>query len=163
MADHLMHAPHHRFGIVLILGCVAIGCDWPWHHDMVDQPSRPAAAGPRSPAPGAVTIDGEVSIDRDTDGRSSPLVQARAAPAGRALYAIYCVPCHGTDGTGQDGPVAKYFPRVGDLMNDSVQTHTDGWLYTTITVGTQTMPAFGYELAPDERWQIVAFLRTLGH
>jgi hypothetical protein len=25
------------------------------------------------------------------------------------------------------------------------------------------MPAFGYELAPAERWQIVEFLRTLGH
>ena len=75
---------------------------------------------------------------------------------------MYCNPCHGPTGSGFDSPVGKYFPRVADLSSMDVQRHGDGWVYATITNGTDLMPAYRHELDPRERWEVVAFIRTLG-
>src|SRR5206468_3230399 len=92
----------------------------------------------------------------------NPLRDSEVAPrAGVELYRSYCVPCHGANGSGVDGPIAGYFPRVGDLRSSDVQRHGDGWLYAMITNGTDLMPAYGHELEPRERWAVVAFVRTL--
>jgi mono/diheme cytochrome c family protein len=139
------------------------GCDWPWLHDMAQQPSPATVQGPRSHVDGAVPL-AERGPTNPADGErvANPLASDGAAIAnGGALYAEYCTPCHGTRGAGTDGAVAKYFPRVGDLRSPAVQQHGDGWFYAVITAGTATMPPFGHELDPYERWQIVRFVRTL--
>jgi len=130
---------------------------------MADQPSPPASAGPRAPAQGSIALEQQGPFDRRlADSIANPLPSPQShVPVGRALYGIYCVPCHGSTGAGVDGPVARYFPRVGDLRASDVQRHGDGWLYAVITSGTDLMPASGHELDPQERWAIVAFVRTL--
>jgi mono/diheme cytochrome c family protein len=152
-----------RLAIVTLLAAAASsGCDWPWRHDMTDQPSPPAFHGPRSPAAGSLPVAARAPFDRETGERvANPLPAGTPVATGRAIYAMYCVPCHGFSGSGQDGPVAKFFPRVGDLAAPDVQRHGDGWLYATITNGTDTMPSYGHELDPIERWQVVQFVRTL--
>ena len=154
-----------RFVAVAALAVLTqIACDWPWRHDMADQPSRTAAAGPRSPAAGSVSIHGALRIrpevaERQLDG-GTPSQSARGS--GSMLYATYCGPCHGPSGRG-DGPVAREFaPPMGDLSSPDVQRHDDGWIYAVITNGTEHMPPSAYELEPSERWQIVRFVRTLG-
>lgn len=145
--------------------CIACtGCDWPWRHDMADQPSPSAAQGPRLPDRSTFPIAARGPRDRDLgEAVVSPLSADRAnVENGRRLYAIYCLPCHGTSGSGRDGPVAKYFPRIGDLASADIQRHGDGWLFATITTGHQAMPAYSHELDVNERWQIVGFVRTLG-
>jgi mono/diheme cytochrome c family protein len=122
---------------------------------MADQPSPPAAAGPRSPAAGSIPIEASGPVDRTTaDAVTNPLPTDDAVMKGEALYRIYCVPCH-------EGPVAPYFPKMPSLADPSLQSHGDGWWYATITNGTSLMPAYGHELDPDERWAIVRFARTL--
>jgi len=137
---------------VLIVACAAsTACDWPWRDDMVNQPSRPAAAGPRTPAAGAIAMEAS-PLEREASGRQPE--RDASAERGRALYQKYCFACHG-------GAVEQYFPPMPQLSSPEVQQHDDGWLYMTITRGTALMPSYGHELAPRERWEIVRFLRTM--
>jgi mono/diheme cytochrome c family protein len=140
--------------VALLICAMSAGCDWPWRHDMADQPSPSAAAGPRSPAIGSVPRETGGPFDR-VEGELVPNPLAVDVPVanGQALYEKYCVPCH-------DGPVGKHFPRMPLLSSPEVQRHGDGWLYATITNGTPLMPPYGHELDPSERWQIVRFLRS---
>lgn len=161
--------PRRVIVIVAVVGLVCGGCGqdpWPWHHEMQRQPSLDTSVSPREPPARALTTTGEVLLDRDSAERllRNPL-GASAAAQGRALYTMYCTPCHGISGTG-DGPVPRHFAidanvRVADLTSDAVQRHADGWLYATITDGTAHMPALRFEITPDERWKIVAFVREL--
>jgi S-disulfanyl-L-cysteine oxidoreductase SoxD len=161
MADRLTR--RHYGAAALVAAALCTGCDWPWRHDMADQPSPPAAAGPRSPVSGSRPVGSEGPLDRRlSESIVNPLPGGQSDIAtGRALYAMYCVPCHGPSGSGVNASVAKYFPRVGDLTSSELQQHGDGWLYATITTGTDLMPAYGHELDPQERWSVVEFVRTL--
>jgi mono/diheme cytochrome c family protein len=145
------------------LACTALACDWPWLHDMANQPSRPAGAGPRSPAPGAMPIDAEPVLTREAaESRlRNPIAASAPVDRGRRLYSVYCAPCHGMSGKG-DGAVAQRFaPAMGDLTGDNVQDRGDGWIYGTIADGTDTMPRYAHELDAAERWEIVHFVRTM--
>jgi mono/diheme cytochrome c family protein len=150
--------------LVITLVITQAACDWPWRHDMADQPSRPAAAGPRLPSTGTVPTNGEVPLDAASAERvlRNPLPADAPLDAGRKLYDVYCAPCHGHSGAG-DGPVARYFSiAMGNLTSGDVQQHPDGWFYSIITNGTDHMPRSSYELDPFERWQVVHFVRALG-
>jgi len=143
--------------------CASGGCDWPWKHDMVDQRSLQTATSPRPPIAGTVPLQGELPITRDRAERElqNPIPGKGANGTGHTLYNEYCSPCHGMSGIG-NGAVTKYFVPPGDLTSAAVQGHSDGWIYATITNGTEHMPRQGTELTPDERWQIVNFVRTFG-
>jgi mono/diheme cytochrome c family protein len=132
-------------------------------HDMANQPSPAVGQGPRPAAVGSIPTAEGGPLDRDAGEQVTNPVAANASAVanGRALYSIYCTPCHGASGSGRDAAVAKFFPRVGDLTSADVQQHGDGWIYATIAAGTQAMPAYGHELSSAERWQVVAFVRTL--
>jgi S-disulfanyl-L-cysteine oxidoreductase SoxD len=143
--------------IAALASCLALAaCDWPWRHDMADQPSPSAAAGPRSSAPQSVPAAAQGPFDRVAgEAVPNPLAADAGPETGKALYEKYCLPCH-------DGPVGRDFPRMPRLGSPDVQRHGDGWIYATITNGTTLMPAYGHELDPAERWQIVRFVRRMG-
>ena len=144
-----------RTAAVLLACAMAAGCSWPWRHDMADQPSPAAAFGPRSPAVGSIPREARCPFDRVAgESVSNPLPSDGRVTTGQALYHAYCVPCH-------DGPVAQYFPKMPALGAPDVQRHGDGWWYATITNGTPLMPAYGHELDPAERWEIVRFVRRI--
>ena len=139
-------------------------CDWPWRHDMADQPSRSASAGARPPGEAAVSIAAAPAPVPDVAESQlhNPIASDAPTEPGRRLYTVYCEPCHGTTGRG-NGPIARYFqPPIRDLTTTDVQRHSDGWLYAVITRGTEHMPRSAYELRPIDRWQTVHFLRTFG-
>jgi S-disulfanyl-L-cysteine oxidoreductase SoxD len=149
--------------VAAICMCAAVGCDWPWKHDMVDQQSLQTATSPRPPAAGTVPLGGELPIDRNVAERAlhNPIAGTGPTATGRALYGSYCSPCHGVSGIG-NGPVARFFVPPGDLTSIAVQQHSDGWIYATITNGTARMPRQGTELSPHERWEIVNVVRSFG-
>jgi mono/diheme cytochrome c family protein len=160
-----MHGTSRAFAAaVLAAACIPfVACDWPWLHDMANQPSPAAGQGPRPPAGRALPLAEQGPTDRVAGEAIASPVPADPATieSGRALYGIYCGPCHGVSGSAIDAAVAKYFPRVGDLRSADVQQHGDGWFYAVISFGTADMPPSGHELDPHERWQIVQFVRTL--
>jgi mono/diheme cytochrome c family protein len=98
---------------------------------------------------------------------------------GHALYEYYCAHCHGAKGRG-DGYNADFMdPRPRDLT-DQVETEmadlTNEQIYDTFTRVVKeesdvtnpdedfipgSMPTFKYTLSDEERWALVAYVRTL--
>jgi mono/diheme cytochrome c family protein len=82
--------------------------------------------------------------------------------AGRKIYMQRCAKCHGEAGKG-DGPDAvelKLHP--AKFTGSSIHDESDGALYWKISVGKKGMPDFGKRLSPNDRWNVINFLRTLG-
>ena len=82
--------------------------------------------------------------------------------AGQATYGARCVGCHGAAGKG-GVPPATNRPAPSDLTRADLRTHTDGEIYWVIANGIPEsgMPAFA-ALSETERWQLVAWVRSLG-
>lgn len=153
--------------VTLLAGCLAATCagaacgDWPWRHDMVNQPSRSISSSSRAPAAGTMPVSGGTVGAREANEQelTNPIAPTVSGETGRTLYGVYCVPCHGPAGGG-DGAVAKYFGQMRSLSDPEVQQHTDEWLFGTITNGTDRMPRYSHEITVAERWLIVRFVRS---
>ena len=50
---------------------------------------------------------------------------------------------------------------VANLQDDRIRAMPDGQLFSTITNGKNTMGAYGPQIALDDRWAIVAYIRAL--
>lgn len=100
-----------------------------------------------------------------SDGNANPIPpNAGSIAAGKAVYEVHCVPCHGETGKG-DGPLGVVLnPRPADLSLHAVPgVHTDAQLYEWITNGFpgSAMPAWKSKLSDTDRWNLVNFIRTL--
>jgi len=95
-------------------------------------------------------------------------VHWRALSVRGDLAAPTCNTCHGKTGQG-DGPIAvAYKPRPRNLTDRThMSKRTDYDLYNVISQGgpavdrAVTMPAWGAVLAPQEMWDLVAYIRQL--
>jgi mono/diheme cytochrome c family protein len=76
---------------------------------------------------------------------------------GEQIYLKNCQSCHGQ--MGKDN-WAKLTPPPGDLAKEKAQKQTDGELFYRITAGKIPMPEFRNILTEDERWWVVAYIRT---
>jgi mono/diheme cytochrome c family protein len=86
---------------------------------------------------------------------------------GGERYGIYCAVCHGhaADGAGITG---KYgIAAIANLMLPSFSDpkdatyRTDGDIFHTISYGKGQMGGYGGMIPVDDRWAIIAYLRTL--
>jgi mono/diheme cytochrome c family protein len=87
---------------------------------------------------------------------------------GRERYEIFCAPCHGYSGHG-DGMVNERAMALAEgtwipptnLHDQIVRERPVGHLYNSIAEGIRRMPAYGPQIATEDRWAIVAYLRAL--
>ncbi len=87
---------------------------------------------------------------------------------GEVLFAQYCAICHGDGGLGNgplagppfgtDGPFGMVLPVGGP--QSMAKLFSDGHIYTTISIGRGRMPNYK-RIPPNERWDLVNFLRDL--
>ncbi len=98
----------------------------------------------------------------------SPLAfTARTVAAGAALYPAQCAACHGAEGHG-DGPLAPGL-RVppSPLTGFHLLERSDGEMFWLLGHGVPdgqgglAMPGFRRRLTADQRWQLIAYVRTL--
>ncbi len=116
----------------------------------------------------AVPVDGGESLYRLAIPSSirAPfdLNRPEAVAAGRLGYGYYCIQCHGSvyDGLGTVGQ--SFVPLPGDLRSEKVQTMPAGQLFHEISFGIPggRQPALASTISVQERWQIIAFLKSLG-
>jgi cytochrome c len=90
-----------------------------------------------------------------------------AVARGKARYSIYCAPCHDGTGNGQ-GLVKKRAIASGatafvppTFHQDRIRHMPDGQLFATITNGKNNMPPYAMQIAVNDRWAIVAYVRAL--
>jgi putative copper resistance protein D len=87
---------------------------------------------------------------------------AASVARGAAVYAENCTLCHGATGHG-DGPAAGSLPiRPADLTEPHLFAHSPGDLFWWISHGIDqgVMPAFAGILKPDQRWDVINFIRA---
>ncbi len=92
------------------------------------------------------------------------LTLAPAVAAGQKGYQYYCIQCHGRhyDGLGTVGQ--SFAPLPGDLRSPKVQSMPVGQMFSEISYGIPggRQPALASTISPEERWQVIAFLKSLG-
>jgi mono/diheme cytochrome c family protein len=101
---------------------------------------------------------GDVYGDGFPEGVS---VDDRLLTRGQERFNINCAVCHGRLGTG-NGIVGQYgLVAIANLQDERIRSMPDGQLFSTITNGKNTMGAYGPQIAVEDRWAIVAYIRAL--
>lgn len=101
---------------------------------------------------------------------AAPRAQLPSPETGRPLYELHCLQCHGDKGLGDGAAAVFLYPKPRDFTRGlfkirttpSGSLPTDQDLFDTITRGMpgSAMPSFS-QLAAQERWALVSFLKTL--
>jgi mono/diheme cytochrome c family protein len=91
----------------------------------------------------------------------SPLKSADM-DAGKEIYNQQCKSCHGAKGKGDGTKAEKLDITCGDFTTADFAKEPEGTLYWKTTEGRKPMPSFKEKLSDQERWQVVAFIRSLG-
>lgn len=81
--------------------------------------------------------------------------------AGKDIWTQQCKSCHGPKGKGDGAKAEKLEISMADFTSKEFQDLSDGELYYKTTEGRKPMPSFKEKLSDTERWQVVAFMRTL--
>lgn len=144
---------------------------------------------PGTVARGELFLDDAYALGytHSTDGKNTPVfitgypdpIQAKLdkpetarafLKLGQEKFNITCAMCHGVDGQG-NGPVSLRAVEVGagqtgwvqpSNMIDAIRiARANGHLYNTVNNGIRNMGGYGTQLTPDERWAVVAYVRTL--
>jgi hypothetical protein len=81
---------------------------------------------------------------------------------GRERYNIFCAPCHSRVGDGNGFVPSRGFARMPPSFHIvRLQKAPLGYLYDVITEGFGTMPDYASQIPPQDRWNIVAYVRAL--
>lgn len=93
---------------------------------------------------------------------------ADAIKAGEGLFKAQCASCHGNEADGNSDAGKALKPQAGNLRAADFQAMSDGYIYWRITKGGiganisgSAMQAFETQLSEDQRWQVIAYLRSL--
>ncbi|GBC79081.1 hypothetical protein HRbin09_00295 [bacterium HR09] len=136
-----------------------------------ERPGAPNQPVLQPPVPGTVPVDatllalapGPEEAQRAARELFNPIPpeDPRVTSRGARLYQAFCQPCHGAGGNG-DGPVVlRGFPAPPPLSGDKAVSMSDGQIFHVITFGQQNMPAYGGQIAEEERWLLVHYVRFL--
>ena len=84
-----------------------------------------------------------------------------ALERGRQRYDIYCSMCHGGTGYGDGMIVRRGFARPPSLHEERLRDAAPGYFVEVITNGFGAMYSYNDRIAPDDRWRIAAYVKTL--
>jgi len=117
--------------------------------------AKPAASRPETPAD---FKDKKNALDGN----------AEAIAKGKSTFASTCTSCHGAEADGNCDAGKMLNPPAGNLRSADFQKMSDGYIFWRISKGGtganisgSTMQAFDATLTEDQRWQLVAYLRSL--
>lgn len=88
-------------------------------------------------------------------------IDANALKDAKKTYSTFCSPCHGNSGKGDGAAAASLNPKPADHTSDLVQKDSDGTLFWKMTEGRNPMPSYKQVLTETQRWELVAYIRTL--
>jgi hypothetical protein len=163
-----------RFSLALVALAMLAGC----RQDMHDQPRfkplaesdfYPDLRSARPPVEGTVAR-GQLHEDSyfytgmvgDKPGDYMPFpVTREVLDRGRERFDIYCAPCHSRLGDGNGMIPQRGFQRPPSYHTDRLRKAPLGYFFYVMTSGFGAMPDYAEEIAPPDRWAIVAYIRAL--
>jgi hypothetical protein len=80
---------------------------------------------------------------------------------GRDRYNIYCSPCHDFTGSGNGMIVQRGHKKPPSFHEWRLRNAPAGYIFDVITNGFGAMYDYSYQLRPEDRWAVVAWVRTL--
>jgi hypothetical protein len=80
---------------------------------------------------------------------------------GQERYNIYCSPCHSELGDGNGMIVQRGYRRPPSYHIDRLRQAPLGHFYDVISNGFGAMPDYSAQVAPADRWAIIAYIRAL--
>jgi mono/diheme cytochrome c family protein len=120
-------------------------------------------------ATGIVPFNGGEALDRTASDSAlvSPITTATTAfdfKQAEKAYTAFCSQCHGKNHDGLGTVGQSFQPLPGDLRSKKVQAMADGTLFREISYGIPggRQPALATTISMADRWQIIAYLKSLG-
>ena len=99
------------------------------------------------------------------DGKEADGMPFAVTPAvlerGQERFNIYCTPCHSRVGNGQGMLVQRGYSKASDFHGARLRQAPLGHFFHVITNGYGSMPDYAAQVAPADRWAIVAYIRAL--
>ncbi len=80
---------------------------------------------------------------------------------GQERFNVYCSPCHGRLGDGEGMIVRRGYRHPPSYHIDRLRKVPNGYIFDVITNGFGAMPDYAAQVAPRDRWAIVAYIRAL--
>jgi hypothetical protein len=80
---------------------------------------------------------------------------------GQERYNIYCTPCHSRVGNGAGMIVQRGYRPAGNFHTQRLLAAPLGHFFAVMTNGYGAMPDYAAQVAPQDRWAIVAYIKAL--
>ncbi len=80
---------------------------------------------------------------------------------GQESYNVYCTPCHSRVGNGAGMIVQRGYAAAGNFHTARLEAAPLGHFFNVISNGYGAMPDYSAQLAPADRWAVVAYIRAL--
>lgn len=96
-------------------------------------------------------------------GKNPLEIDEKVLRYGQKKFNVYCSPCHDRTASG-GGIVGKRAGAVfqpANLHKQEIKDRNDGELYSIISDGRRTMPAYRNQISDYDRWTVIAYLRVL--
>ena len=94
-----------------------------------------------------------------------------AITAGKVIFLADCTSCHGIAGNGQGATRPAFGTQPADFTDRArMQPLSPQYLFWRVSEGGRVepfraqgsiMPAWKFQLTPEQRWQVIAYIRTL--
>ena len=88
-------------------------------------------------------------------------IDAEVLARGRERYQVFCSPCHDAVGNGNGMIVQRGYKRPPSYHIDRLRDVPVGYFYNVIVNGFGVMASYSYQLAPEDRWAVVAYIKAL--
>ncbi len=87
-----------------------------------------------------------------------------AIARGKSVYFTFCAQCHGNNYNGRGTVGQSFQPLPTDLRSAEVQGQSEGKLFKTVSYGVPDgrQPALHFIITVEDRWRVVAFVKSLG-
>ncbi len=97
---------------------------------------------------------------KEGDGMPLPVNMA-LLERGQEEYNVFCTPCHSRVGNGVGMIVQRGYRPAGNFHTDRLRNAPLGHFYSVIVNGYGAMPEYASQIAEQDRWAIVAYVRAL--
>lgn len=100
------------------------------------------------------------SFPNDIDEFPVPVTK-ELVDRGQERYNIYCIVCHGPVGNGDGMIVRRGFSPPPTYHDDRLRNAPVGHFFDVISNGWGKMNSYSHQIAVNDRWAIVAYIRAL--